>query len=549
MPDPAPSIQAERRRLQRGIAWSAAGAAALLAIAIVLASAAAFYAYRSHGAESEARERLWDSLCQQARAERLNKVPGSKARGLDAVRQAAAIRPSAALRDDALALVQRDDITVEGEWDCVPEDSLWAEFSPDLDRYLIARKEGVTIYRTSDRAEIAYLPGIEDLHLDNFHCTRFSRDGRWLAARYQHGYTIVWDLAAMKEAARFENPFEGPLGSFCFSWDSRHLCLLDNEQSAGIAFDPASGEEVARLAIEGGVDRINAGPDGRVAVSQGSRLIIAPLGESGAGGERRELAAPARITRIAWHPDGERVAYGCDNGSLFLADLRSGTTLAFGGHESYIWDLDFSADGSLLCSTSWGPYLRLWDTASAELRIEAQEGTNPVFSPDGERVGFVRPNSAIGIWKLSRRGGDEALARRRPMASICPTSILPGRYLIATEPGGRLHRIRALQPADRRDATGGRMAGRRALSRRGAGIVEGDGRRVQRRAFEVAEDGAVSFGPPAAYPLPEVGHIPEFVLGSAGSCKSALGAVRLVRRDRLHLPLPTGARNPPRYPG
>ncbi len=61
-------------------------------------------------AEQKATDRLWQALLAEARARRLSDRPGRRFKSLEVLKQAAAIRPSLSLRNEALACMALIDV-------------------------------------------------------------------------------------------------------------------------------------------------------------------------------------------------------------------------------------------------------------------------------------------------------------------------------------------------------------------------------------------------------------------------------------------------------
>jgi len=107
------------------------------------------------------------------------------------------------------------------------------------------------------------------------------------------------------------------------------------------------------------VDVIRVAPAGppRVAVAVGPALRIYPLPESGpplAQQGKTVMTLPvlgAAIVRLAWSPDGRRIAYGTNGGEVTVVDAAAagrGTTYA--RHAGEVVGLIWSADGRTLIS-------------------------------------------------------------------------------------------------------------------------------------------------------------------------------------------------------
>ena len=106
---PDAEIATRRARVQRGAQRAQRAVmtilvlTCLLGVAMVAASYRAYQSQRrAEQAEAQSAERSWHAFLAQARAERLSAQAGHRAIALAALSNAAAIRPSVELRDEAL---------------------------------------------------------------------------------------------------------------------------------------------------------------------------------------------------------------------------------------------------------------------------------------------------------------------------------------------------------------------------------------------------------------------------------------------------------------
>src|SRR5262245_9376572 len=136
-----------------------------LALAAVVAGVRASRSQqRAELAEQDAREKLWNSYLVQARAARLSGQRGYRMEALTAVSNAAAVRASTELRNEAIAALMCSDLEPEAPVQSVPLPFQEA-FQFGLRHYVTATFQGSFIlYRTSDHAEVTRF-GIEGTHL------------------------------------------------------------------------------------------------------------------------------------------------------------------------------------------------------------------------------------------------------------------------------------------------------------------------------------------------------------------------------------------------
>lgn len=152
----AADLQKQREAILRGLRRANTAALATLTVVVGLAVASIYAAFRaeqnaqraneaSARAEQQrvrAEEELWKSCLAQARALRLSGAMGRKADILEAVAAGARIRPSQALRNEAIAALALTDLRDSGRFQTIPTGSGFAIFDPDLEHYAFGDSRG-----------------------------------------------------------------------------------------------------------------------------------------------------------------------------------------------------------------------------------------------------------------------------------------------------------------------------------------------------------------------------------------------------------------------
>jgi len=128
---------------------------------------------------------------------------------------------------------------------------------------------------------------------------------------------------------------------------------------------------------------------------------------------RRTFELDSEGWGLAYSPDGRYIATGEISGQIIIWEVDTGDVhLTLGPHEgSYVNDLDFNSDGSLLASA--GDFdTRLWDVATGEelLRMDAhrpdfdEDAENWIigvdFSPDDKLLATSSWNSTAILWDV-----------------------------------------------------------------------------------------------------------------------------------------------------
>jgi len=199
----------------------AATAATAVAIALVLGIAGstweAIHARRAereqrrlrleaHATRTDATEKLWASYLAEARAIRLSGRAGRQFESLSVLRKAAAIRPSRALRNEAIGSMVLPDLQQVARKELAKtERSICLD--PTFERYAVCEGNGiVSIRRVGDDLEVARLPEVTASAASN---ARFTPDGKLLFVRYADGesrFTEKDQNKAARQGQRRKHP-------------------------------------------------------------------------------------------------------------------------------------------------------------------------------------------------------------------------------------------------------------------------------------------------------------------------------------------------------
>lgn len=140
----------------------------------------------------------------------------------------------------------------------------------------------------------------------------------------------------------------------------------------------------------------------------GTRGVV--LWDAGTGAVIHRFRPPM-LGRLAWHPDGDRLAIG-DGRLISIVDLEGTLERTLFGHElprgdtAAILDLAFSPDGIQLASSGSDRTVRLWDMdpescgSGHVLRTGPRHNRDLSYSPDGSSL-------AVGATSTSSEGDED----------------------------------------------------------------------------------------------------------------------------------------------
>jgi serine/threonine protein kinase/WD40 repeat protein len=446
------------RWARRNPGW-AATLAAVVGLLLVIAVGGAVMNLRLQRALADARsseqvktDKLWQSLFERAVAKRSSGRVGQRFESLQAIREAAAIRVTPELRNEAIAALALPDVEITREWEGWPEGTISVDFDASLTRYVrLDRRGGVAVCRLTDAGEevLARLPAVgRPPYLLR---VWFSPDGRFVVVGHsgtaygRAGGARVWRVDGAEPTVVLDEPAGMTEFGIAFHPDCRRLAL-GHGLSVSV-YDLASGRKVRQWNIGDTVHTVAFHPrDGRLAVAVGP---VVRLFDADSGSELQSLKFPAADTRheprttnqitwvsdLAWHPDGRRLAVGCDDRLIHVwdADAAKEVMSPWAGHKALgIGFCGFNASGDRLVSYDWAGRARLWDATTGRLLLTMPFAFGLKFRSDGDgMLGYSW--SGTKLWLCRIAAGRELRVLRRPRADPDEQLHHPAIY-----PDGRL---------------------------------------------------------------------------------------------------------------
>jgi serine/threonine protein kinase/WD40 repeat protein/tetratricopeptide (TPR) repeat protein len=386
-------------------------------------------------ADREKTDKLWLSYLEQARAARMSGRPGQRFDALRAIRNAAAIKITPELSHEAAAALVLPDVEVAHEWEGYPEGTIGLDFDASFEKYARVNRDGrVTVCRRTESGEEVLTsfqaPGEPAYH------PWMSPNGGWLAVMTSRARlwrsVCVWRLGKPSPEVVLEAPI-GPHGlGIDFSPDSRWLAV--GQDGAITVWDLETGRQRQNWKVESLPYHLAFHPrDGRLAAACGNDARIFNVHT---GQELLVLQHSKIVSCVAWHPDGRRLATGCDDLNIHMWDVESGREVMtpWAHHRQFGTLCTFNRAGDRLLSGDWTGQMVLSDVATGRALLETP-GTKLRFSPDDSLLGYATNGKNVRLIRVARNGGELRTFRRANAGSreqiVSPVVERDGRILAA----------------------------------------------------------------------------------------------------------------------
>ncbi len=302
------------------------------------------------------------------------------------------------------------------------EGAVWAAaFSPDADWLATAGDDRVVrLWNLSDGQRSSQAMVLAG-HSAVINSLAFSRDGRWLATASSDQTARLWDLKARQPAgaAKVLAGHESDVNVVAFSEDGRWLATAGDDHTARLWDLSADDPSQTSHVLRGHTGAILA-----LAISADSHWLLT-------AGEDKT----ARVWNLA-------------ESAKLAAVLR--------GHEEAINAVAIAADSRTVATGSWDETVRVWDIGlddpSQAVRVGRghEEGVYCIaLSPDGRWLASGSNDHTVRVWNLQNEQlGSDAVVLRGHEAEIRSLAITPDSRRVISAAGDTAARVWQLGKPD-----------------------------------------------------------------------------------------------------
>jgi WD40 repeat protein/serine/threonine protein kinase len=281
----------------------------------------------------------------------------------------------------------------------------------------------------------------------------FSPDGQRLAAAYSDGRITIWDVQGDQEPLAWI-AHSSPVGCVVFSPDGQRLASSrlnygwEGERIGGEVkvWDAATGklfltlEEQPQLVV-----RVAFSPDGRRLATAGQDRTV-KVWDAVTGRYLFPCGHTTPVHAVAFSPDGQWLASASgdwsqlSHGELKVWDARTGAErFTLGGHIGFILAVAFSPDSRRLASGGMDRTVKLWDVATGRetLTLRGHQLTiqSVAFSPDGRQLASASGDHSVRLWDATpsdKEPGEELFTIPVHPAGVLGVAIYPDGQWLAT---------------------------------------------------------------------------------------------------------------------
>jgi len=196
---------------------------------------------------------------------------------------------------------------------------------------------------------------------------------------------------------------------------------------------PLGGAESLVLRNNADVLCVGVSPDGRTIAAANGGLS---LWDAVTGIQRLQIEMAHPIQTVAFSPNGEQIAAGSGEGTIYLIDANTGQERAsLSGHRGAAKSVSFSPDGEWLISGSLDRTVRVWSISgryeahrfdlSAEASGPNDSGVSIACSPDGKRIAFGLNSDLLCVAVVQNSTKEQVVRISTELDSISSIAFTP----------------------------------------------------------------------------------------------------------------------------
>jgi WD40 repeat protein/tRNA A-37 threonylcarbamoyl transferase component Bud32 len=268
-------------------------------------------------------------------------------------------------------------------------------------------------------------------HADVITQVAFRPDGKQVASSSIDQTVRLWNVAEEKEVRRLHEE----AAALCVAFSPDGLRVASGSADNTVKLWAVPGNLVRTLGSgHRRIDDVAFSPDGQRLATFGEGACV--IWDAVHGKELVRAAKVSNRGRVAWAPDGKRIAVGPHIWSAATAAADLPLEKGPGSTYAFVAAAAFSRDGKLFASVAGPSEVGVWDAMTGRrvhlLRPAGEYPSCVAFSPDGRRlaIGTVRPRgpdgSPLQVW-------DVAIGR----CSLTLEGYLPGVLALTFSPDGR----------------------------------------------------------------------------------------------------------------
>ncbi|MBV9710857.1 MAG: protein kinase [Ktedonobacteraceae bacterium] len=146
-------------------------------------------------------------------------------------------------------------------------------------------------------------------------------------------------------------------------------------------------------------------------------------------------AHPARVTSLAWSPDGKRIASASDDRLVNICNSTTGTTLqTYRGHSAEVYAIAWSPNGKYIASAGADKTVQVWDanTGNMLLTYNGHSGsvTSVSWSSDSRLIASGSEDKTVQVWNATT--GNQVILYNGHTAGVLSVTWSPDNTMIAS---------------------------------------------------------------------------------------------------------------------